>query len=445
RMYEHINGYFWTSNFEGGIETTFYPENIRKVTGYSVKEIEQLPGKLLYLIHKDDVSDTIKELNIFSSAGRKFSLILDYRIIRKDKQIRWIKESLSVQRDINGKIISTAGIAIDITDLKEAQSIMMRSESELKELNAAKDRFINILSHDLRAPFTSILGFSEILLAEPNLPLKEKNEYLNYIYDASQSQLQFINYLLDWSRLKTGSLKIEPQRLKAQGIIYQCISALTGNAIRKNIDILVDIPDDLYIQVDERLLTQVILNILSNAIKFSYENSTIEINASYFNENQVEFVIKDYGLGIKTEDQGKIFSIDKSFTRDGTKGEKGSGFGLALVREIIEKHSGEIWFYSEEGKGTEFHFTFPVPSNTILIVESDEHDRIKYLQAISEAFKNFKILHAENGYEAMNVIYESFPNLIIAGHQMPLMSGIQLIETLKKGDSSLKFPIIIIG
>jgi signal transduction histidine kinase len=445
RMYEHIHGYFWTSNFDNGIETYFFPENIRKVTGYFAKEIEQLPGKLLYLIHKDDVSDTIKELNIFSSAGRKFSLILDYRIIRKDKQIRWIKESLSVQRDVNGKIISTAGIAIDITDLKEAQSKMERSESELKELNAAKDRFINILSHDLRAPFTSILGFSEILLAEPNLPLKEKNEYLNYIYDASQSQLQFINYLLDWSRLKTGSLKIEPQRLKAQGIIYQCISALTGNAIRKNIDIQVDIPDDLYIQVDERLLTQVILNILSNAIKFSFENSTIEINAALFNENQVEFVIKDFGLGIKTEDQGKIFSIDKSFTRDGTKGEKGSGFGLALVREIIEKHSGEIWFYSEENKGTEFHFTFPVPSNTILLVESDEHDRTMYMRTLTENFKNFKILFAENGYEAMNIIYESFPNLIIASHQMPLMNGIQLIESLKKGDSSLKYPIVIIG
>lgn len=445
RMYEHINGYFWSSNIENGKEQFYFHENIKKITGYTIREIEQLPGRLLYLIHKDDVSEVIKELNIFSSAGRKFSLSLDYRIVRKDKQIRWVKESFSVQRDVRGKIISTAAVVIDISELKDAEVRMLRSENELKELNAAKDRFINILSHDLRAPFTSILGFSEILLAEPNLPLKEKNEYLNYIYDASQSQLQFINYLLDWSRLKTGSLKIEPQRLKAQGIIYQCISALTGNAIRKNIDIQIDIADDLYIQVDERLLTQVVLNILSNAIKFSFENSIIEISASLFNETQVEFVIKDFGMGIKTEDQGKVFSIDKSFTRDGTKGEKGSGFGLALVREIIEKHSGEIWFYSEEGKGTEFHFTFPVPSNTILLVESDEHDRTKYVTCLNESFKSFKVHQAENGYEAMNIIFESFPNLIIASHQMPLMNGIQMIEALKKGESSLKYPIIIIG
>lgn len=186
------------------------------------------------------------------------------------------------------------------------------------------------------------------------------------------------------------------------------------------------------------------MNLLNNAIKFSNENSVIEITASLFNPTQMEFTIKDQGVGISPEDQQKIFSIEKTYSREGTKGEKGSGFGLALVKEIIEKHGGEIWFYSEEGKGTEFHFTVPLPANSILVV----HDEPGALDSINDllrtSFPEFSIVTAENGFEAMGINIEENPNLIITKHDLPLMNGLQLIESLKKSDYELRTPVIIL-
>ncbi|NUN10549.1 MAG: PAS domain-containing protein [Ignavibacteriaceae bacterium] len=436
--------FFYETRFQNKSESYRVTDSVKKITGYSSKELGGFRGKLLQLIHEEDAAKTIKELNSLKVSGKQRFDTLNFRIRRKDGDIRWLREYILFLPDEDKTGYQTFSIVIDLTDLKKHEHEFIEERNQLIEKSEAKDRFINILSHDLRAPFTSILGFAEILLNESELGQNEKTEYLNYIYDASQNQLQFINYLLDWSRLRTGSLKIEPQRLKVLMIVYNCISALTGNAIRKNIDIQTDISENLYIQADERLISQVIMNLLNNAIKFSNENSVIEITASLFNPTQMEFTIKDQGVGISPEDQQKIFSIEKTYSREGTKGEKGSGFGLALVKEIIEKHGGEIWFYSEEGKGTEFHFTVPLPANSILVV----HDEPGALDSINDllrtSFPEFSIVTAENGFEAMGINIEENPNLIITKHDLPLMNGLQLIESLKKSDYELRTPVIIL-
>lgn len=422
--------------FAGGIYT---------LTGYTNDQINELPGKYLSLVHFDDVPLLMKSMNDFNlDYGKKHDEII-YRLIRKDGGILWVKENITCVKTGTGRKLQYQIAISDVTRLKEYEKKILESEAKLIEINQSKDRFINILSHDLRAPFTSILGFSEILLNEQNLSLKEKNEYLTYIYEASQNQLQFIGYLLDWSRLRTGSMKPEPQRLRLQAIVYNSVSILTGNAIRKGITIHVDISESLYVQADERLLTQVVLNLLSNAIKFSHENTIIEITASMFNDTHIEVVVKDSGIGISLEDQGKIFSIEKTYTKDGTKGEKGSGFGLALVKEIISKHDGEIWFYSEPDRGTEFHFTLPAPSNVLLLVNDNEEERNTISETIRTLFPEFAIVVADNGYEAIGAVQTQTPNLIIASHSMPLMNGLQLMEALRRGDSDIKLPFVIIS
>ncbi len=441
----NISGFVWQGHTVKKDEETQYSAGIYTLSGYTADEVNELPGKYLSLISFEDSALLGKIISDFSfNPGRKTADAV-YRIIRKDGKPRWVKESFSILRSPSSSSYIYAGIVSDITPIKEYEAKLLESETNLIEINQAKDRFINILSHDLRAPFTSILGFSEILLNEPVLPLKEKNEYLTYIYDASQNQLQFINYLLDWSRLRTGNLKIESQRLRLQAMVYKCVSILTGNAIRKNISIQVDVSEQLYVQADERLLTQVILNLLSNSIKFSQVNSKIEIHAGIFNEQQVEIIVRDSGVGIPQDDQSKIFSIEKTFSKEGTHGEKGSGFGLALVKEIVTKHSGEIWFYSEHLKGTEFHFTLPLPSNSVLLIETNKEDRNHYIDIIKEGFPEFVVVTAENGYEAIGLVANQTPNLIIFNHNMPLMNGLQFWEAIKMNETYLKVPFIVIG
>ncbi len=298
------------------------------------------------------------------------------------------------------KLVSLNGIVKNVTGHKTKESELLEIITNLEETNKSKDKFISILSHDLRAPFTSILGFCEILINEKDLNRTEALEYLNYIHSSAQNQLQFINYLLDWSRLQTGRIKFDVQRINAQMSIYNCIAALTGDAVRKNIEINVNVSDSLYIQVDERLFNQAITNLVSNAIKFSNENQTVEVSADIFNDQMAEFIVSDKGAGISENNQGKLFLIENMFSTDGTKGEKGTGLGLPLVKEIIDKHKGEIWFYSKPDEGSEFHFTIPLSSNTILLVNDDPAERGVFENIIREKYPSFKVIGIENAYRA---------------------------------------------
>ncbi len=434
--------FFWTQTIDDEKESVYYSSNIIIVTGYLGDEIQSMPGRGLSLVVEEDLSSVKNNLTNFTNDASRYSTEFVYRIRRKDGKIIWLKESIAVTRSKEGKIESYFGIVEDISSLKEADQSLQKSNEELKQLNASKDKFISILSHDLRSPFTSILGFSEILMNEPDLSIAERHEYLNYIHESSQTQLQLINYLLDWSRLQTGRIRIEPQRLNAQTLIYNCVSSLTGNAIRKNIDIKVDVRETIFIQADERLINQVFTNILSNAIKFSNEGGKVEIFANVFNDDKIEFVFKDEGIGISEANKIKMFSVEKMFSTEGTKGEKGTGLGLPLVKEIINKHNCEIWFYSEAGKGSEFHFTLPLSHNTILLIEDDEDQQAIIEKIINDEYPTFRLVTAVNGYEAMSIILDKLPSLIITSHDMPLMTGLELIESLKKGDKNFRIPVI---
>jgi len=434
--------FIWSLKKNDNDEFVYYSENILSVTGYTSEEINHFQGRGIALVIEEDLQKIKKAYADFDIEPSNNFIKLIYRITRKDKKVIWVQESVTAERNEDGKAEEYFGVVADITDLKEDEISKNRLLENYKQLNSSKDRFISMLSHDLRAPFTSILGFSEILINEPNLSYDERLEYLNYINDSSQNQLQLVNYLLDWSRLQTGRIKVEPQRLHAQSIVFNCISSLTGNAIRKNLEIKVYIKDSLYVQADERLLTQVITNIISNAIKFSTDGKTVEISADIFNDKFVEFIVKDEGIGISDINKNKLFKIEKMFSTEGTKGEKGTGLGLSLVKEIIEKHNGNIWFYSESGKGSEFHFTIPSSPNTILLVENDSDERGLYEAVLKENFPTFQVIGVKNGYEALSHFLSQLPSLIVTDSELPLMNGAQFIQSIRREDKGSRIPII---
>jgi len=436
--------FLWVCDHGFRNNDTHCSENITEITGYESDEIMQTDKGWEALILKDDLPDYRKEIHLFSEDVSRNFFETEYRIIRKDGSIIWLNEKIKVFRNDEGKITRSAGFISDLTSVKSELKKLKKNVENLEQLNSSKDNFISILSHDLRAPFTSILGFSEILMNETGLPLKEKAEYLKYINDSSQNQLQLINYLLDWSRLQTGRLKIEQQRIHAQSLVYNCVSLLTGMAVRKNINIKVNIPDMIYLDADERLITQVITNLISNGIKFSRENDSVEISAGIYNNDFVEFIVKDEGIGIAETYKERIFNIGRIFSTEGTKGEKGSGLGLALAKQIVEKHNGDIWFYSDEGLGCEFHFTVPSSANTILIVRSKNDDQKELEKLFDKQYFSFNIHFAENGFEALGIISAKMPSLIIADDDLPLMDGMQLINTVKKEYKNLRIPFIIL-
>jgi two-component system, sensor histidine kinase and response regulator len=441
---DSLNDFIWsvTYRYPDG-EKILYSDSLYSITGYSQEEIESLPGKFVSLIAEDDLElfkSTMAELE--NNPSKKSSQII-YRILSKQGQIIWLKEKIKVTRDLAGIIIKLNKIALDITDFKKRELELLTTSEKLQETNASKDKFISIVSHDLRSPFTTLLGFSEILVNEPSLSRDEQIEYLDYIHEASKTQLQMINNLLDWSRLQTGRVKVDPVRINLKTMVSHCVSAYTGEAVRKNIEVSLDIDSKYFIKADERYIEIAILNLISNAVKFSNEGSLIEISANDFSKNDIEIIVKDEGIGIPEEQHHKLFKIDEKFVREGTKGEKGTGLGLTLVNEIIDKHKGKIWFYSKVDEGSEFHLLLEEAKNVLLLIEDDKVTRKLYKKKIAESFPNYIIVESDNGYDAIKLLNNVSPSIIVTDHDMPLMNGIQFIEAIRNREAYI--PVIVIS
>lgn len=431
----------WTEN--GDFPEFLHIENVVDLTGYTASEINKLKDGWRSLINDEDLHSYRKMLDEFEKNSNQNLLELEYRITRKDENIIHLSEKIQVIRDNDGNIIKRFGLMTNVTNYKEEFERLKTKVEELELLNSSKDNFISILSHDLRAPFTSILGFSEIILNETSLPEKDKAEYVKFIYDSSNNQLQLVNHLFDWSQIQTGRVKFEIQRLHAQSIAYNCVSYLTGIAMRKNININVKIPDSFHIDADERLVTKLFTNLISNAVKYSFENGSVEVNGNIYNDDFIEFIVKDKGVGISENNREKIFNITKLFSTEGTKGEKGSGLGLTLSKQIVERHGGDMWFYSTEGGGSEFHFTLPAATSYVLLVLQDKDKLVELENGLNKNFPNLKVLKTENAFEAIEIISTKSPSLIIIEHNLPLMDGLHLIVSAREKHKQMKIPFIV--
>jgi PAS domain S-box-containing protein len=259
-----------------------------------------------------------------------------------------------------GKVI--VAIHTDITASKKAELALKESEIKLRQLNADKVRFISILGHDLKNPFNNILGFTKILTDE--IESFNKEEIKDIAKNINKSA-HIINKLLEeillWARTEQGKTPFNTQILNFRDICNNIFEVLKPNADAKNIAINCSTEDQLHVFADIDILKTVLRNLMSNAIKFTNPGGTITINA----ENNVENVIisvSDNGIGISPDDLTKLFKISDVTTTTGTSEEPGTGLGLLLCKELVEKHGGKIWVESEVGKGSNFKFTLPIYS-----------------------------------------------------------------------------------
>lgn len=242
---------------------------------------------------------------------------------------------------------------------RAAIKIIKENEIKLKELIVTKDKFFNIVAHDLKNPFTSLLGSSELLYEniEKMTPGNIKKLAL-ILNDSAKGGYSILQNLLDWSRSQTGTLKITPEKIDLKNLLKENISNLQVPAVSKEIKIIYDSIEDINLITDKNMLNTVIRNLLSNALKFSYRQGTVTVNAK-IEKDGVVISIKDSGIGILTENIEKLFNIDSRNSMPGTENEQGTGLGLKLCKEFIEKLNGRIWVESKENKGSTFSFSVP--------------------------------------------------------------------------------------
>jgi PAS domain S-box-containing protein len=261
--------------------------------------------------------------------------------------------------DINGSFDSIVGMAIDISDRFKAEKALKVSKEKYKQLNATKDKFFSIISHDLRNPLGAIFNFSELILENTEIGKFDKvYMYTEVIQKTTKQTLDLLINLLEWSRLQSGKINYEPKNINLLQAVQESLNLLEANYKEKGITASIQIPENLSAYADESMLKTILRNLLSNAIKFSNSNDKIIIT-SVKTKNDILITIEDTGLGIKKEALEKLFNLEQSFSTKGTQQEKGTGLGLILCKDFIAKHGGRIWVKSQENEGSKFHFTIP--------------------------------------------------------------------------------------
>ena len=245
-----------------------------------------------------------------------------------------------------------------------------RNEVRLRELNLTKDKFFSIISHDLKNPFSSISGFTELLLENFREYDNDKiEEQLKIIADSSDNALSILENLMIWSRSQRGKLEFNPALTDIRKCIVENIQMVEDQAKIKKINISFEYSDELPVYCDKNMIDTVLRNLLTNAIKFTPREGNISIGIKTGDE-EIEISVTDSGVGIKKENLDRLFRLDGNLTTNGTENEKGTGLGLILCKEFIDKNGGKIWAESEPDKGSRFVFTLPRQNTSDHIVNS---------------------------------------------------------------------------
>ncbi|MCX7880858.1 MAG: PAS domain-containing sensor histidine kinase, partial [Ignavibacteria bacterium] len=267
-------------------------------------------------------------------------------------------EVSTVSVGMPGEVV-VMGIMRDITDRKKFEIELQKSEERLKELNAAKDKFFNILAHDLRAPISGLISITKALLESyETLAQEDIKVFLSNLLTHTQQTYNLLENLLQWAKTQTGTIYFHPEIIDLYEIALAAKLVHEQNAKQKNIQIKNNVPANSFSYIDLNMISTAVRNLLSNAIKFTHPGGEISIDL-VDKVDSYELIVTDTGVGMTEEQLNKLFDMGENVSTDGTMQEKGSGLGLILAKEFIEKNNGSIRVESTLGKGSKFILTLP--------------------------------------------------------------------------------------
>ncbi|GEM_PF-2901778 len=341
-----------------------YMDNHFFLTEASLEKKDALPElqiseqELLAYIHPDYINHVEA---LFSALKTGEVLPSGFKLkIKTDKEEKLLLVA-AYYVNINAKSIGIINF-IDIeklADNNKAALALIDYEKKFKELDAAKGKFFSILSHDLKSPFNSILGFSNILIEEADqLSSDEIKKYTQYIASASENLFFLVENLQLWSALKRGKLEIASENISINTEAGYVLKKFRKNASDKNISLLNKIDKKICAKADVSMLHAVLKNLIYNAIKYTSSGGVITVDAE-LNNDVINISVADTGVGIKAQDIDKIKKNDLFFSTKGTDNETGAGLGLILSEELVKENNGQLWFETQVNKGSVFYFSLP--------------------------------------------------------------------------------------
>ncbi len=319
---------------------------------------EELVGKSIKLLVPDENHEKIEELIKLCLEGK---LVRDVEGIRRKKDGNEIPVlmTLSLLTDEEDNPFGIASIDSNITKQKNIEKELTKSKAAAESANAAKDKFFKIISHDLRSPFNSIIGFSDLLKENyDSLDDLKRKEIIQHINISSLSAYNLLENLLTWARTQIDEIKINKENLNLKKLVATSISTSLLDADSKDISIINNVQPEVIISIDKNTALTFIRNIVNNAIKFTHKGGQITIDSNV-NKDSIILHITDNGVGMSSEVIDNLFQIDKNTSTKGTNNEKGTGLGLILCKEFIERNGGSITVKSEVNIGSEFIIILP--------------------------------------------------------------------------------------
>jgi PAS domain S-box-containing protein len=274
-----------------------------------------------------------------------------------------------------GELLGYVKILRDLTERRKAEDAIKKYVKELEELNNHKENILAIVSHDLRSPLSGIIGAAKYLSSNfEKMPKSEVKEMLDLLYKSSNDELNMLDYLVEWARIKYAIEAFAPKKIKLLGYVQKVFDKLNDTAQLNNIQLHHEIEENESVFADGKMLLSVFQNIVSNGIKHSNPGGKITVSSKR-KDDKIIVEIKDNGIGMSKEIQEKLFTPQMNVLASARKKNKGAGIGLLLVKGFLEKNDGEIWVESKEGVGSSFYFTLPIdePLNKI-----DSADKIEF-------------------------------------------------------------------
>lgn len=325
-----------------------WSEGMYRIFETTPSEISPNYETLMSYIHPEDreMIDTQFQISLLKREPTELS----HRIVLKDGRIKHLKQSYRILFNEKGNSLLAFGTTKDITHQVEA-------EKKLIQLIATKDKFFSIISHDLKSPFSILLGMSQGLLEnEDILDDSDKKEFIRSIYETSKKTYELLEDLLTWSRTQTGAISFVPERFSLSPVVSDVLQLLETNADVKGIKLINKVDPAMTVFGDIKMINTVIRNLVSNSVKYTPSGGSVTVEAEV-KDGMAEISVTDTGIGMDEKVLNSLFRIEATSSRPGTNKEEGTGLGLLLCKEFVGRHSGKIWVESEVGKGSRFVFT----------------------------------------------------------------------------------------
>lgn len=352
-----VGVYILHTNSNGDFWLDYASPRMAQMIDISVETLLSDSESIFWAIHPDE-RDAFVALNTECILEKKF-FNWKGRIVVRD-QTKWFHVTSRPQLLDDGDVL-WHGLIVDVTEQVNFEDEINDKNKELQKLIATRDKFFSIIAHDLRGPFSFFLGLTQIMVEQlPEMPMSQMQEIAVGMQKSASNLYRLLDNLLKWTQVQRGMLKLKPENILLKPFVDENVEMKSESAKSKDITITTNIADNLWVHADLNTLLSVVRNLLSNAIKFTPKGGSVHLSAkSAIATNSVLIAVKDTGIGMDADTMSKLFKIDEETTREGTENEPGTGLGLMLCKEFVEKNNGKIWVESEVEKGSTFFVELP--------------------------------------------------------------------------------------